>query len=313
MARLLALTAALLALAVPVASAHGPGIDTAVGQHDGKLPNGLFKVTTDDGTALYTHGADPKPLHGGSMTLGDPELAPVCAGSNAQQVLYAYTKTSKNRLAEVGTSLREQIRRNTHVLDESAKSSGGAGARYRVICDGAGAISVLAFQSNGSSFSQIVNAAKKARHNRTDVDYTIFFDGTDATACGVGSFYSDERPGPENYNNRGGAYGVTYRDCWYGRTSMHENGHNLGAVQASATFSTGSGAHCADLLDVMCYSPDGGDRNQGGTTTLCPTVMWFDCNHDTYFDVAPEDGEWLAARWNLGSPANAHVDFSPTP
>ena len=314
MVRNLALAAAVLALAAPVAAAHGPGIETAVGKHDGQLPNGLYKVTTDDGGVLYTHGGDPAPLHGESMGVGDPELAPVCATTNAQQVLYGYTKASGNRLNQFRASLQAQIRRNTHVLDESAKASGGAGARYRVVCDSAGAISVAAFQTNGTGFSQIVNSAKKARHNRTDVDYTIFFDGTSATACGIGSYYSDERAGAENYNNRGGAYGVSYRDCWYGRTSMHENGHNMGAVQASAPFSTGSGAHCVDVLDVMCYSPDGGNLNQDGTVTRCATVMWFDCNNDTYFNAAgPILSTGGSSIWNLGSADNRFVDFSPTP
>jgi hypothetical protein len=313
MVRLLTLAAALLALAAPVAAAHGPGIDTAVGKNDGRLPNGLYKVTLDDGAVVYTHGDDPKPLHGTDMNAGDAELAPVCATTNAQQVLYAYSKASGNRLSTMKASLQAQVRRNTHVLDESAKRSGGVGARYRVVCDGAGAISVLAYQvKSGTSFNSITNGARQAGHKRTDVDYTIFFDGTSATACGVGSFYSDERPGAENYNNRGGAYAVSYRDCWYGRTSMHESGHNQGAVQASAPFSTGTGAHCYDLLDVMCYSPDGGNLHQEGTVTLCSTAIWFDCNDDTYFDAAPEAGEWLSTHWNLGGPNNRYVDLSAT-
>ena len=45
---------------------------------------------------------------------------------------------------------------------------------------------------------------------------------------------------------------------------MHENGHNQGAVQYDAPYSTGDGAHCCDENDVMCYA-DGGDLNPAGT------------------------------------------------
>ena len=90
---------------------------------------------------------------------------------------------------------------------------------------------------------------------------------------------------------------------------MHENGHNQGAVQPSAPDSTGSGAHCNDLLDVMCYAPDGGDRNQTEVST-CTDAMWFDCDNDTYFDVVPEGSEWLSNHWNLGSSANRFITIT---
>jgi hypothetical protein len=90
---------------------------------------------------------------------------------------------------------------------------------------------------------------------------------------------------------------------------MHENGHNQGAVQYGAPHSTGTGWHCWDEIDVMCYSPDGGNLHQQGTETLCSDREYFDCGYNDYFDSNPEPGEYLATHWNLGSPLNKFIVF----
>jgi hypothetical protein len=301
-----ALLAVACLLCLPaLAAAHGD-------EHH--LPNGLIKHKLADGTVLFSHGGDAKSAapHGTDMDINDPQLAPVCAAANAQQVLYARPKRAPDRYASVVASLRGQLARNTYVLDQSAKASGGSGARYRVVCDAAGQVDVKTFvaKSGGTGFNSVVNAARSAGYNRTDVDYTIFYDAVDPSACGVGSYFNDERGSANNLNNNGGAYAVVYSDCWYGRTSMHENGHNEGAVQPSAPHSTGSGAHCNDLIDVMCYAPDGGNQNQT-EVTLCSDTIWFDCNFDTYFDAAPEAGEWLVDHWNIGAAYNRYITLGP--
>jgi hypothetical protein len=91
---------------------------------------------------------------------------------------------------------------------------------------------------------------------------------------------------------------------------MHEVGHNRGAVQPAAPDSTGSGAHCNEGHDVMCYAPDGGDQNQS-MVYPCSTLTRFDCNFDTYFDAAPEAGEWLSNHWNLGRQGQNFMVISP--
>jgi hypothetical protein len=50
----------------------------------------------------------------------------------------------------------------------------------------------------------------------------------------------------------------------------------------------------------MCYAPDGGDLRQF-MTYPCPSMTFFDCGYNDYFDAAPEPGEYLASHWNLGT------------
>jgi hypothetical protein len=87
----------------------------------------------------------------------------------------------------------------------------------------------------------------------------------------------------------------------------------MGAVQYGAPNSTGSGGHCWEERDVMCYSPDGGDLHQQGPVVNCEGAARFDCGYDDYFDSAPEPGEYLATHWNLGSPLNAFISFGGAP
>jgi hypothetical protein len=197
------------------------------------------------------------------------------------------------------------------MLNEESLASGGPTADYKVLCDGSG-VRVDSIVTSGSDFSSIVsatNAFLSHEGGASSVDRTIFFDGTQNGTCGLGSFVPDERPDPGNQNNAGGASAVVYRPCWSAEVAMHENGHNQGAVQAGAPDSTGSGAHCYDEEDVMCYSPDGGDRHQDGTVDRCLDRVHFDCGFDDYFNSSPQPGGYLATHWNVGSRANRFIVF----
>lgn len=326
-----------LTLAAP-AAAHdsAPEISTdtekVLGGEISTTKDDLLRVRTEEGARFLTHGPDfpqsrqdPLTDHGGDIGPGDPERAPVCATNPAtdyhQEALYAYPSSGTNDVAAERTSIRGIIRRMNHVLDEESRASGGPNADYIVRCEtGSSEIRVSAFPvpspDSQATFSEIVDAAKAAGFTNPRVDYSMFYDGPgNAGACGVGFLYDDDRLISDNANNNSSGsagYAATFDSCWYGRTPMHENGHNQGAVQSAAPSSTGSGAHCNQRDDVMCYSPDGGNLLQGGMVN-CPTApgtLHFDCGWDTYFDAAPEPGEWLATNWNIGSPLNRFIRFT---
>jgi hypothetical protein len=274
----------------------------------------LYKVPVAAGRDVLTHGPDaPKAddtfsAKAAGFAAGSAERSPVCATSDYVHVLYARTPGTPDRLNEVGAGLRLAVKRMNAVLARDAVASGGPTADYRVLCDGGGQIRIDRLIS-GSSFSQIVSAARSAGFNAPGANYLVFHEGRPTSACGIGSYRRDDSLSASNRNNNGGGYAIAYAGCWYGETAMHELGHNMGAVQPGAPNSTGSGAHCRDEQDVMCYSPDGGDRNQGGTVTRCSGSTRFDCDFNDYFDAAPEKGEWLATHWNLGSPLNRFFIF----
>jgi Bacterial pre-peptidase C-terminal domain len=290
-------------------------VEDALGSDVTELPNGLYEVDPRRGPPLTTHGPDLASEvgfdHGPTLGPGDPERRPICATDYYQHVLYAHRAMDPNRIATVRGQIQSTIRRINSVLNEEALATGGITADYKVLCDSAGEIRVDSFTiaSNGTSFGSVVTAARNAGFDDPTVDYTIFFDYNHPDYCGVGSFSSDESPGVGNANNTGGGYGISQSDCWNGVTVMHENGHNQGAVQYNAPYSTGDGAHCIDENDVMCYSPDGGDLNQGGTIQICTDRLYFDCGHDSYFNVDPAPGDYLAENWNMGSDANRFIEF----
>jgi len=332
----LALATALALLALPTAAtAHAPAaeevpprVERALGGQVDLRADGLFKVRSAKGFTYTTHGpdfaADGFANHGGDIGPGDPERAPVCVSNPAtdyyQEVLYAHPSNGTDQLAAKKASIQAAIRRMNAVLNEESIASGGPSADYKVRCEPDESIKVSSFSvpvtTGAPSFTQIVNAAQTAGFTNPRVDYTIFYDGSGPSgACGTGYLYGDDSPGAGNANNNpgggiGAGYGATYGGCWFGRTPMHENGHNQGAVQYSAPNSTGDGGHCNEGDDVMCYL-DGGNLNQN-YPVACPAspgTLHFDCNWNTYFDAAPESGEWLTTHWNMGSTVNRFIRF----
>lgn len=290
-------------------------IEHYVGENAKPAPGDLWTTKLHDGTTLLTHGPDPKRedegglfSHGTSLGVGDPERTPVCATDYYQHILYARVSGNTSNYSTAKPQIQASIRRSNAVLNEDSIGSGGPTADYKVLCD-SGGIRVDQLVVSGASFNSVVNSARSAGFDDENADYTVFLDATSATACGVGSYESDESAGAGNANNLGGGYAVVYQGCWNDETAMHENGHNEGAVQYNAPYSTGSGGHCWDERDVMCYSPDGGDKHQTGTQLLCGEALHFDCGWNTYFDSHPEDGEYLDNHWNIGSPVNRFIVF----
>lgn len=322
----LALVLAAAAVLPGGASAHGGAhsstsadYETAIGRDATRLDNGLYEVELPGGS-LTTHGPDPLTELGTRRSqtrattfgfgLGDAERPPSCATDFYQHVIYARPSGAPDRYAQSVPQIRTSIRRMNAVLNRDAFESGNLSADYKVLCDPAGEIRVDSLVTAGSDFQSVVASAQLAGYNAGNADYTIFLDAS-AGYCGIASYQADERLVGLNPNNGGGGYAITYRACWLNETPMHENGHNQGAVQYLAPNSTGTGGHCYDEFDVMCYSPDGGDRHQGGEVLRCDDRVHFDCGHDDYFDATPEPGEYLESSWNIGSPLNRFIVFGP--
>jgi hypothetical protein len=283
-------------------------LERAVGPGAERTNAGLFKVPIADGSVVRTHGPDARMDDSASLVAGGPsvrflpgsaERAPICATDHSMQVLYARTDTTPDAFATSVPTIRSTVRRSNHVLNEEAIASGGGGGDYKVVCSG-GEIDVKQFTTTGTSFSQVVSSAQSAGYTSAQRNYVVFLDSSGGGVCGVGSLYFSDSPGLSNPHNTNGGYSVIYNGCWSGTTFMHEVGHNRGAVQPAAPNSTGNGAHCNDGNDVMCYAPDGGNKNQS-MTWPCPTTTLFDCGYNDYFDAAPEPGEYLSAHWNLGT------------
>ncbi|MDX6653268.1 MAG: hypothetical protein QOJ38_2049 [Solirubrobacterales bacterium] len=324
---------ALIAAVPASAMAHSPGehradsgkpipakIQRLLGARAHRAGGGLYEVAIPHGADLLTHGPDTRAeMAAGDRVVGagtagsvgfaagDVERPPVCSTDYYQRVLYAHPPGA-DRLASVKASLQAAMRRTNAVLNQDSLDSGGPTADYKLLCDSAGGIRVDGFTTSASSFSGVVADARAAGYNAASADYTIFLDVSDSSYCGVGSYVDDQRLSSSNANNSGGHYAIAYKGCWYDETPMHENGHNEGAVQHDAPFSSGD-AHCYDELDVMCYDDAGPLIPLSGLLSRCSDRNHFDCGHDSYFDTAPQAGDFLASHWNIGSPLNRFIQL----
>lgn len=275
------------------------------------LGPGHYRLTLRDGTVLHTHGPDPVPAAGEVGFGPDAEQRPpLCAHAPHIHVLYGFPSGAPALTAEGHESIRAAVRRMNAVLQADAMETGEVAASYRVKCDLAGEIEIGTFQGPATGgvyatdYDAIVEAARGAGFTQEKTNHLIFYDAPSTSACGVANMAEDDRLSADNENLPGPNYGVVFQGCWDGRTPMHENGHNMGAVQRLAPMSDLLG-HCLEGLDVMCYTSE--------IVTLCTDRVHFDCGHDTYFHAKPPEGSWLATHWNIGSRLNHYLAFSDTP
>ena len=151
--------------------------------------------------------------------------------------------------------------------------------------------------SGDDSFSTTVSELKAQGYNRSDRKYLVWTDSD--VLCGVGSLYSDTKPGTTNLNNGYAPMFARVDSACWNYAEGHELMHTLGAVQGGAPHATSAG-HCWDEPDEMCY-----DDGSGATmVTVCTgrNSALFDCNHDDYFYAGiPPGGNWLATHWNTYS------------
>jgi len=215
--------------------------------------------------------------------------------------------------------IRTYMRQMSHQLnaDALASSRGTVGADYRVRCNSARTIEIRPLKGTTTAarddWSVIQQDLKRAGFNSRQGKYLVWYDDpAPAGMCGIGNIWNSDRKSTDNPHNAGPSYALVYgnagtKTCWEARIGMHENAHNMGAVQYRAPRSSGDRWHCNDGLDVMCY-PDGGDRSRYSAGRCALRV--FDCGKDSYFDTLTEAGEWLRSHWNIGWSGNRYLDFS---
>jgi hypothetical protein len=248
---------------------------------------------------------------------------PVCAsaGQYGIQMAYAHPSNRPTNYRKLVPRLRTLISRmNARLYDDARRSSGNqSAARYRVLCSG-GKPTVRKFKvtnkanQNRNLYSDVAGQARSAGLNATTEKYLIFYDGASAKVklpngqkiqpCGQGNVPGDDSLANTNRNDSGPDYAVIYKGCFSASTSMHEVGHNMGAVQLSAPHTSGA-YHCNDGLDIMCYA-DGGNKSHY-KDTVCTDLEHFDCRHDDYFDTQPSG--YLSTHWNIGWSGNRFLSF----
>lgn len=306
--------APLLAAAIPALAADDAascaGFAFVPGQGPSCPESGAWRVVLADGSSVVTHGPDPiLALPESPLEAPAPPAAPDCveeASSERRSVLvYAAPFDRLDRSAAFApVILASFLRANALVAAEGAAL--GFDAKLKVLC-GAGDVpvvrtAILGTRSTADGFWTIVSDLRAAGYDRANEKYWIYYDdGVPCGCSGQGTIWYDDRADPSvNRNNRGPSWGIAYTSSaaasgmWH--TLLHENGHNLGAVQLSAPHASG-GFHCNDGVDVMCYA-DGG-ATSAYTSTACPRLARYDCGSDDYFHPAPAAGSYLATRWNV--------------
>jgi PKD repeat protein len=317
--RCIATAAATLLCAAPAAAHDEMPEDAALA----KLGKGAVRsgdgylVKVKGAGALYTHGPDAKAELGGPSAPASAlsTRLPACSTPDHRiDVLYARAPGAADGYPASAPMIRSIVNDSNARLNDASAASGGPTADYRVLCDGANAVSVGQFvlsdptPSTAVTYSDAVSAAEAAGYSDPTTHYAIFYDGSGG--CGVGSFWTNSSPAANNPNNTQTGYAIVYKTCWSSSTFMHEIGHNMGAVQDGSPHSS-LAAHCWDENDVMCYDDGGGGIPLGGLLTLCnAATAVFDCGFDDYFDAAPEAGEFLATHWNVGSAVNHWLSFA---
>ncbi|HUR15429.1 MAG TPA: hypothetical protein VM097_13185 [Mycobacteriales bacterium] len=290
----------------------------------------------EGGGVVCSHGPDAIDTGLGLPTDSPAPPAP-CIGDGVSgtriHVLYGVPADVTNDYANKVDDVRAAV----DAADASFEGSDGATTQHlRWLCDGTGVVKVEnvtlpAIGKDGVfTFSDMYTALTRPRGKKgstptfTDPNhvYVTFVDGIDTAYpyCGQGQIENDETPALSNRNNAGPAYSLIA--CWTGTTTLHEIGHNLGAVQLGAPHSSGA-HHCYDEADVMCYDdngsyfrgPDGtrGTADDGVLTTTCPAAstllggpledQQFDCGQDDYYNPAPATGSYLSTHWNLANSA----------
>lgn len=269
-----------------------------------------------DGSRAFTHGPDVYAEDTRNEIQMPAPVAPRCVAS---------TESRHSRLLIVhplgstpGAGLEGEVRTMVEKANAQLRldsSERGVQAEFIFRCDGAGRVEATHVDSqftSPSDFRTITVELKQKGFTEDQVKYWVFYDGSNVVPliAGQATMYNDDQAGAANENLQGGSFALTWGQDgdWGASVMMHENGHNLGAVQDSSPNTSGAG-HCNDGKDIMCYG-DGGPQS-AYTETTCSDRFYYDCRGDDYFNVAPAPGSYLASHWNVGSSVNDYLLFTP--
>ena len=277
---------------------------------DGSCP-GMFRVS---GTDMCTHGSDGSAPHrpaSGRLSTSPPadtngtstDASADCEGGSTGkriQAIYARSVSRTDRYATILPSIRAYAGGVDGIFQASAAETGGSLIprwTRTASCEISVANVVLSDQAE-TDFGATIRELKAQGFDDTSRKYHVWYDTPLTGICGIATLFADDQAGTGNVNNNRSGYARTDRGCWDG-VEAHEIMHNLGAVQDSAPHSTalqGSGGHCSDGYDVMCY------EDAPGVVLSYPCAdpaRWlFDCGHDDYFHTDPPAGTYLATHWN---------------
>jgi Calx-beta domain-containing protein len=297
----------------------------------------LQQIHLPDGRLACTHGPDPAPP-GVDPSIARPLLVPGQAGGlifpdppgdapttaagtpgiscygdgqsgNRVQAVYAVPADRNNRYDQMVASIRQWAADTDAVVNASAGKTGGT-RHVRFVTDAACNLVVEQVRltaAGDDTFNNTMAEMAAAGYNRPNRKYLVWMDST--VLCGIASYYVDDRPTADNFNNGNAAVpGSVARidsGCW-GLASRgqsveaHELLHNLGAVQTTAPHAT-PGGHCTDDSDRMCYA----DGTVLSLLNLCAATQegLLDCGDDDYFSANPRAGSYLATHWNTATNA----------
>jgi len=292
----------------------------------GSACEGAFEAESRQGATLgCSHGPDPAPPgtdvrrgrteqqvsadavgadSAAATTLGSVGCIGNGTSGSRVQAIYAVPADRTDRSATVIPAIRATYapRIDWQFNTSAAETGGQAHVTFVTEPDAAGtgcqlSVAVAHLSAAGDdSFSSTVSELKALGYTRSDRKYLVWTDA--AVLCGVGSLYSDAKPGLSNLNN--GAAPMFARvdaACW-DYAEGHELMHTLGAVQSGAPHATAAG-HCFDEPDEMCYDDDGNGPVTMLTVCTGRSDSLFDCNHDDYFYAGtPPLLSWLSSHWN---------------
>lgn len=277
---------------------------------------GGYELFIDQGTGLRVHGHDTASLPAAEPTAVNATASdPTCTtGDYAIQLIYARPSDRVSQATTRLPQIRALMRGVNGRLEEEAAEF-GVSRTYRVRCDGAGVMdvkdTVLPTSSVTDSFDTVAADLRAQGYNSNRIKYAVWYEGGIGSGIlGTGHVYYDDSNSVNNNNNGSAGSTSMFAVLWgdeagvpqYESTTwMHENGHNMGAVQLTSPNSSGA-AHCTDGRDVMCYF-DGGPKSALYTTSRCTDREHFDCRHDDYFHPSPTSG-YLTTNWNVGSTIN---------